>query len=195
MAHLQPPMTMMDFFRKSEGIWFTQRAVHHFDLTADESGESNLFVTVIEKDDPRVEKVCAQQGIDPANATGGATFHWQPVLDFSEPNPNYAAVLIDIPNRNNNSRGKLIRDRGYVEGIPVVSHYDFAPDGVLTIETDYDNNQGQERCWFITDDFRVRVSNVRMMNGVNLIAYCSERRCVTPEMLAQMTQQNLARAF
>jgi hypothetical protein len=41
---LVPPMTMMDFFRKSEGIWLTQRTVHHFDAVADESGESKLHV-------------------------------------------------------------------------------------------------------------------------------------------------------
>ena len=41
-------MTMMDFFRKSEGTWLTLRAVHHFDLVEDESGESNLIVRVIE---------------------------------------------------------------------------------------------------------------------------------------------------
>ena len=43
-------MTMMDFFRKSEGTWLTLRAVHHFDLVDDESGESNLIVQVVERD-------------------------------------------------------------------------------------------------------------------------------------------------
>jgi hypothetical protein len=185
---------MLDFFHKSEGTWFTQRSVHHFDLVADESGESNLIVQVIEREDPRVRDVCEQQGINPARATGGAAFTWQASLDLREPSPRNAAILIDIPDLENNARGKLIRDQGYVESIPVVSRYHFAADGVLTIDTDYDNNQGQERCWFITDDFRVRVSTVRMMNGVNLMTYCSERRCVTSEMLAQMSQQNLAKA-
>lgn len=190
---LKPPITMMDFFRKSQGTWFTQRSVHHFDLVADESGESNLIVQVIERDDPRVRDVCEQQGINPARATGGAAFTWQASLDLREPSPQNAAVLIDIPDLENNATGKLIRDQGYVESIPVVSRYHFATDGVLTIDTDYDNNQGQERCWFITDDFRVRVSTVRMMNGINLMTYCSERRCISSEMLAQMTQHHLAR--
>ena len=44
----QPPMTMMDFFRKSEGIWFIERSVHHFDVTQNESGRSNLIVDVIQ---------------------------------------------------------------------------------------------------------------------------------------------------
>jgi hypothetical protein len=184
-----PPMTMMDFFRKSAGTWFTERSVHHFDSVADESGESNLVVGVIEADDPRVAKVCALQNIDPVKAMGGGSFTWQSNLEDSEPNPNYAAILIDIPDDETKLSGKLIRDKGYVDGLPVISRYWFGKDGILTIDTDYDNNQGQERCWFLTDDFRVRVSTVRMMNGVSLMAYCSERRCVPLASLPQLSQK------
>lgn len=187
---LNVPMTMMNFFRKSEGIWLTQRNVHHFDAVADESGESNLIVTVIEADDPKVQQVCSLQNIEPNKAKGGATFNWQANTKDSEPNPDYAAILIDIPDDETGLTGKIIRDKGYVEGIPVVSRYWFGQDGILTINTDYENNQGQERCWFVTNDFRVRVSTVKMMNGVNLMTYCSERRCISPETLKSMVQNH-----
>ncbi len=190
---LQTPMTMMDFFRKSEGIWFTERSVHHFDLVADESGQSNLIVTVIEPDETIVSKVCESQGFDTTKACGGASFSWQPNIDDREPNPNFAAVLIDVPDDETGLSGKLLRDRGYVEKMSVISRYWFAKDGILTINTDYDSNQGQERCWFVTDDFRVRVSSVRTINGMNLMTYCSERRCVSPQALAKMIEVNLAR--
>ncbi|MGK7939906.1 MAG: phycobiliprotein lyase [Crocosphaera sp.] len=187
---LTSPMTMMDFFRKSEGIWFSQRTVHRFDSLADESGISNLIVTVLEKDDQRVLKVCQEQGVDPALVSGGASFAWQDNLEEKEPNPNYAAVLVDIPHASNPRSGNFLRNKGYVEGIPVVSAYHFAEDGVLTIETEYERNQGQERAWFITDDFRVRVTNVKMMNGVNLMGYCSERRCVSASRLSELIEQH-----
>jgi CpeS-like protein len=183
-------MTMMEFFTKSEGMWFTQRNVHHFDSSGDESGESNLYISVVSATDPRVATVCAQQDIDPTTASGGASFMWQPNKDPGEPNPEQAAVLIDVPDDDTRRSGKLIRNQGYVEKIPVVSRYWFGADGILTIDTDYDNNQGQERCWFITDDFRVRVSTVRMQNGVYLMTYCSERRCVTADDLQKMVEQN-----
>ncbi|MEO1404741.1 MAG: phycobiliprotein lyase, partial [Cyanobacteria bacterium J06635_1] len=86
--------------------------------------------------------------------------------------------------------GQLVRDRGYVENMPVVGRYWFAQDGVLTIDNEYEKNQGQERCWFITDDFRVRVSTTRLVNGVNLMAYCSERRFVTDDDLAAMVERH-----
>ena len=186
-------MTMMDFFHKSEGTWLTLRAVHHFDLVDDESGESNLIIQVVAKDDPKVMEICQQQSIDPAQAMGGGRFMWQANLDDVPPNEDYGAVLIDVPDDETKRSGKLIRDRGYVEKIPVISRYWFGQDGILTIDTEYDNNQGQERCWFINDDFRIRVSSVRTMDGVNLTTYCSERRCISDDILARMIDRNLAR--
>ena len=44
----------------------------------------------------------------------------------------------------------------------------------------------------MTDEFRVRVSTVKMLNGVNLMTYYSERRCVTSEMLAEMAQTSIS---
>jgi CpeS-like protein len=189
-----PPMTMMEFFHKSAGYWFTNRSVHHFDMVADESGASNLSIQIITADDPRVLPICAAQGIDAALAQGGASFSWMANLDDHEPNPDYAAILIDIPDDATGRSGKILRNKGYVENIPVVSRYWFGQDGILTIDTEYDDNQGQERCWFITDDFRVRVSTVRPLNGVSLMTYCSERRCVSPERLQAMIARNRDRA-
>lgn len=184
----------MEFFRKSEGKWFTERSVHHFDVIADESGESNLIVKVIEPEELKVKTACDLQGIDPATAMGGASFSWQDNLAEKEPNPDYAAILIDIPDDETKRSGKLIRDKGYLDKLPVISRYWFAQDGILTINTDYDDKQGQERCWFITDDFRVRVATATFMNGVSLVTYCSERRCVSPETLQQMVQKHRQRA-
>jgi len=189
-----PPMTMMDFFRKSEGTWFTQRTVHHFDEVVDESGESKLYVKMVEDHDPRIQKICISQGIDPAIAAGGASFMWQEHKDTQAPNPDQAAVLVDVPDGGTGQSGKLLRNQGYVEKIPVVSRYWFGQDGVLTIDTDYETHQGQERCWFMTDDFRVRVSTVRMLNGVYLMTYCSERRWVSEGDLSRMIQHNVHRA-
>jgi len=191
---LTPPLTMMDFFRKSEGVWFSERTVHRFDSAGDESGESNLIIKVLDKDDRRLQSICSEQGVDPILASGGASFQWQGNLSEKEPNPDYEAILVDIPHPQNPRTGKFLRNKGYVEGIPVLGVYHFADDGVLTIETEYERNQGQERCWFITDDFRVRVSTVKMIGGVNLMTYCSERRCVSPAKLEELIEQNRLRA-
>ena len=184
----------MDFFRKSEGTWLIQRNVHHFDAVSDESGVSNLTVKVIAPDDPRVKAACDLHGLGLHQAKGGGSFIWQDNLETAPPNDDYAAVLIDIPDDETLKSGQLIRDRGYINKKPVISRYWFGNDGILTIDTNYDDKQGQERAWFLNENFRIRVSSVRMMNGVNLTAYCSERRCVSPDALAQLIQANQARS-
>jgi hypothetical protein len=186
-------MTMMEFFKKSEGVWFSERTVHRFDSAGDESGESNLIIKVLDKNDPAVLEICQEQGADPTLVSGGASFQWQGNLSEKEPDPNYRAILVDIPNPDNPQQGKFLRNKGYVEGIPVVGVYHFADDGVMTIETEYERNQGQERAWFVTDNFRVRVSTVKMINGVNLMTYSSERRCVSPSFLEELMDKNRLR--
>jgi CpeS-like protein len=187
---LTSPMTMMDYFRKSEGVWFSERTVHNFDTAADESGKSNIIIDLLGRDDPRVLTVCEAQGVDPQQVSGAASFLWQDNLDDVSPNPNYAAILVDVPNPDDPRKGKFLRNRGYIEGIPVIGLYHFANDGVLTIETEYELNQGQERSWFINDRFRVRVMTVQLLNGVKQMAYCSERRCVSPTRLIEMVERN-----
>jgi hypothetical protein len=189
------PRDMMEFFQKSEGTWFTQRTVHHFEaVTADQSGESNISIEVLTADHTQIQAICEKQGIDPATAKGGASFLWQDNQDKQALDPDRAAVLVDVPDDESRQSGKLLRNQGYVEKIPVVSRYWFGRDGILTIDTDYDNNQGQERCWFINHDFRVRVSTVRNNNGVHITTYCSERRCVSDTDLAKMVAANANRA-
>jgi hypothetical protein len=189
------PQNMMEFFQKSEGTWFTQRTVHHFEaVTADQSGESNISIEVLTADRPQVQAVCQQQGIDPTKARGGASFLWQDNQDRNALDPDRAAVLVDIPDDASLQSGKLLRNQGYVEKIPVISRYWFGRDGILTIDTDYDSNQGQERCWFVNADFRVRVSTVRNNNGVHIMTYCSERRCIGETELAKLLAVNETRA-
>jgi CpeS-like protein len=189
------PHTMREFFQKSAGTWYTQRTVHHFDAAAqDQSGESNISIEVLPPTDPRVLSVCEQHKIAPSQASSGGSFFWQDNQDTSAPSDDKAAILVDIPNNDGGRSGKLLRNQGYVEKIPVISRYWFGQDGILTIDTDYENNQGQERCWFINHHFRVRVSNVRSTNGVYITTYCSERRCVDDAELAKMLERNAQRA-
>ena len=71
----------------------------------------------------------------------------------------------------------------------MISTYAFAQDGVLTITTRYDTNVGQERCWFVTDQVRMRVSSVQCLNGVSMTTYCTELRCPTDEDIQKLAAQ------
>ena len=77
----------------------------------------------------------------------------------------------------NPRRGFLLRDKGYIEKQPVISNYCFAEDGLLTITTRYDTNVGVERCWFVSEGVRIRVSSVQFLDGISMTTYCTELRC------------------
>ncbi len=171
------PMTMADFFEASRGTWLNRRSIHPLDHQDDEAADSNLVIEPFAADDHAVEKVCRTLNMSSSKATGGARFWWESNLKHGVRNEDYAAVVVDIPSDDDNLHGLLVRDVGYVEKQPVLSTYQFAEDGVLTITTRYDTNVGIERCWFVTDQVRMRVSSVQYMGGVSMTTYCTELRC------------------
>ena len=172
-------MTMVDFFEASRGTWLNRRAVHHLDHQDDEAADSNLVIEPFNTDDPAVLRICEALNIDTTNSTGGARFFWESNIKKGVRNDDYAAIVIDVPNLDNSRKGFLLRDVGYVEKQAVLSTYAFAEDGVLTITTRYDTNIGIERCWFVTDQIRMRVSSVQCLDGVAMTTYCTEFRCPT----------------
>ena len=183
-----PPMSMTDFFEASRGNWLNRRAVHHHDFQDDEAADSNLIIEPFGSDDDAVQKICEALKIDPTHCTGGARFWWESNLKKGVRNDDYAAVVVDIPKQDNSREGFLLRDVGYVEKQSVMSTYSFADDGVLTITTRYDTNIGVERCWFVTDQVRMRVSSVQCLDGVSMTTYCTEFRCPSDADIAEIAR-------
>ncbi|MCP9775974.1 phycobiliprotein lyase [Cyanobium sp. WAJ14-Wanaka] len=172
-----PPLTMAAFLAASAGTWLTRRAVHHLDHQDDEAGDSNLTIEPFDASDAVVQRVCESLDVGAGEAAGGARFWWESNLKEASRSEDQAAVLVDVVDAQNPRRGFLLRDKGYIEKQPVVSTYVFAEDGLLTITTRYDTNIGIERCWFVTNDVRIRVSSVQFLNGVSMTTYCTELRC------------------
>ena len=185
-------MTMEDFLHASRGTWMTRRAVHHLDHQDDEFADSNLIIEPFNVSDPAVATICANLGIDAAEAQGGARFWWESNLKMSTRSDDHAAVLINVPSVTNPRQGFLLRDKGYVEKQSVVSTYTFADDGVLTITTRYDTNVGIERCWFVTDSLRMRVSSVQCLDGVSMTTYCTEFRCPSDSDLIALRERAMS---
>ena len=185
-------MTMEDFLHASRGTWMTRRAVHHLDHQDDEFADSNLIIEPFNGSDPAVATICANLGIDAAEAQGGARFWWESNLKMSTRSDDHAAVLINVPSATNPRQGFLLRDKGYVEKQSVVSTYTFADDGVLTITTRYDTNVGIERCWFVTDSLRMRVSSVQCLDGVSMTTYCTEFRCPSDSDLIALRERAMS---
>ena len=187
------PCTMTDFLSASAGTWMIRRVVHHMDHQDDEAGDSNLTVAPFGTEDDCVASICAALGVDKNLACGGARFWWESNLKESERSEDRAAALVDVADREDPRQGFLLRDKGYVEKQAVVSRYRFDEEGVLTITTRYDTSVGIERCWFVTDQLRMRVSSVQCMDGVTMTTYCTERRCPTAGDILSHARQTALR--
>ena len=185
----ETPMSMAAFFKASHGTWLNRRAVHHLDHQDDEAADSNLIIEPFGPQDPEVSKICNNLNVKPEDCTGGSRFWWESNTKKGVRNDDYAAIVIDIPEKNDSTKGFLLRDVGYVEKNSVISTYSFASDGVLTITTRYDSNIGIERCWFVTDQLRMRVSSVQCLNGVTMTTYCTEFRCPTDDEIREVASR------
>ncbi|WP_233130092.1 phycobiliprotein lyase [Synechococcus sp. 1G10] len=187
------PMTMAEFLAASAGTWLTRRAVHHLDHQDDEAGDSNLTIEPFEASDAVVQRVCDSLGLASAQVAGGARFWWESNLKEGSRSDEQAAVLVDVVDDQNPRQGFLLRDKGYIEKQPVMSTYSFADDGLLTITTRYDTNVGVERCWFVTEGVRIRVSSVQFLDGVSMTTYCTELRCPSTDQLEAMSAEAQSR--
>jgi len=187
------PRSMSDFLEASAGNWMIRRVVHHLDHQDDEAGDSNLIVAPFGADDPCVASICSALGVDTQEAAGGARFWWESNLKKGDRSDDRAAALVNVADASDPSRGFLLRDKGYVEKQAVLSHYRFDEDGVLTITTRYDTSVGIERCWFVTDQLRMRVSSVQNLNGVSMTTYCTERRCTSTDDILSLAKSTADR--
>jgi len=185
---------MADFLAASRGTWLNRRSIHHLDHQDDEAADSNLVIEPFDSSDPVVDRVSQALRVETSRAAGGGRFWWESNLKKGTRNDDYAAVIVDVPEKEDSRKGFLLRDVGYVEKKSVISTYNFSADGVLTITTRYDTNVGTERCWFVTDQVRMRVSSVQCLNGVSMTTYCTELRCPSDDDIREVARQTQHKA-
>ncbi len=181
--------TVMDFFRQSEGQWMTQRTSHHLAFRQSENGRSTLLISVLDIDDPKVVSTCQMHDVDPALAAGGARVRWNGEQDWDNDEYKGDVILVPLPNPEDPSRGRLLRDQGYAEKVPVIGHYRMEPDGAMILTTAYEMTESEERLWFASPNLRLRTSVVKRFGGFSMASFCSEIRKLSPtEPTAQETE-------
>lgn len=167
-----------EFFQKSAGKWKSQRTTHHLPFRRAESGDSNILVESLGPEDERVIAICKEQNIDPNLAVGGAYVTWAGSMAWDKEDENHqgSTVFALIPDQDNPQKGKLIRERGYAEIVPVVGEYEVDQEDALLLITEYETMSIIERFWFPNPNIRVRTSTVKRFGGFNTATFCVETR-------------------
>ena len=173
------PMDVMAFFRRSAGRWRSQRATHHLAFRRAEVGDSKIEVASLEANDSRIIALCEMHGIDPALAMGGSAVQWLGAMSWDregEGNHQGQTAFAIVPDAGSSHKGRLLRERGYAEIVPVVGRYEMDPEDGLVLVTEYETMSSRERFWFAGENVRFRTSAVKRFGGFSTASFCAEVR-------------------
>ena len=167
-----------EFFQQSAGKWKSQRTTHHLPFRRAESGGSDIMVEFLEADDPKVIAICEMHQEDSQLAIGGAFVSWDGSMAWDKENEDHqgTTVFALIPEPNDPRQGKLLRERGYAEIVPVAGKYHMDEEDGLVLITEYETMSIIERFWFANRDLRLRSSTVKRFGGFNTATFCAESR-------------------
>ncbi|MGK7951470.1 MAG: phycobiliprotein lyase [Xenococcaceae cyanobacterium] len=178
----------MEFFQRSAGNWRSQRTTHHLPFRRAETGGSDIKVETLTADDVRISEICQMHDVEPNLAIGGAFVSWDGSMAWDKENENHegTTVFALIPDGDNPRKGKLLRERGYAEIVPVAGLYEMDDEDGLVLVTEYETMSIVERFWFVNPNLRLRSSTVQRFGGFNTATFCAESRVLT-----EVTKENL----
>lgn len=171
-------MDGLTFFQNSAGKWLSQRTTHHLPFRRAETGGSKITVETLEAGHPKIVEICQMHSFEPSLAVGGSYVTWDGTMEWDRDNENHKGetVFALIPESEDGRRGKLLRERGYAEIVPVAGEYYLDHEDALVLTTEYETMKIYERFWFVTPNVRLRTSTVQRFGGFNTATFCIEVR-------------------
>ncbi len=172
-------MNVMEFFQQSEGKWLSQRTTHHLAFKRSEGGESEISVETLTVEDSKILEICKLHNVDPSLAIGGAQVQWMGTMAWdrsSEENHEGSTVFVLVPDEDNPRNGRLLREVGYAEIVPVIGRYEMDDEDGLVLITEYDTMSSKEHFWFASPDVRIRSGTVKRFGGFSTASFCTETR-------------------
>jgi hypothetical protein len=141
-----------------------------------------ITVETLPADDPRIIEICKMHNEDPAQSVGGSFVTWNGAMAWDKEGEDHKGetVFALIPDADNPRNGKLLRERGYAEIVPVAGRFEMDEDDALNLITEYETMSVIERFWFATPDLRLRTSAVKRFGGFNTATFCAEARTAEP---------------
>lgn len=176
-------MDGLTFFQQSAGKWRSQRTTHHLPFRRAETGSSEITVETLTEQDPKIIEICQMHSFDPESSVGGSYVTWDGAMQWDKEDENHKGetVFALIPDSTNPRAGKLLRERGYAEIMPVAGEYYLDHEDALVLSTEYETMSIYERFWFVTENVRLRTSTVKRFGGFNTATFCIEVRDVENE--------------
>jgi len=177
-------MDITEFVERSIGRWRSQRSAHHLAFAHFEEVISTIDIVALDRESPDVIALCKAYGIDPLSTTHPFRMSWQGESDWDDEDDGElsgSTVLVPVPDPDDRSRGKLLRDRGYAETVAAAATYRLTDDGTFILLSSYDRAAAEEKIWFATPNLRFRVSSIKTSDGKGVVtaSFASEIRSLS----------------
>lgn len=178
-------MNIHKFVSCSIGQWRSQRSAHHLAFSHFEAVESVIDIEPIADDDAAVVDLCKDYDVDPRQIVTPFKMRWEGYSDWDdgEKAMKGSSVLVPVPDLEQPNKGKLLREQGYAETMPAAGEYHFTDDGTFVLTTCYDRAAAEEKIWFVSENFRCRVSLIKTSGGSGVVtaSFSSEIRQLPSE--------------
>ena len=167
-------MNISEFFQHSVGKWVSQRTSHHLAQNQSQGAKADLMIESLSSTHPTLIQLCQQQGVDPTSAVGLQVSWSNSIAEGSTKSESGSSLLIAIPDAAQPHQGQIISRINNTQ--PILGHYAIGSDEVLTLTSEADRIQSEERVWFASENFRLRTNVIKRNGSANLAAFCSEIR-------------------
>ncbi len=177
-------MNIDEFVERSLGKWRSQRSAHHLAFHHFEEVNSQIEILPLENSDDRVIALCKANQVDPHLVSSPFYMSWEGESDWDEDEVLAGStVLVPVPDLENPTQGRLLREQGYAETVPAIGQYQLIEDGSFILNTTYERASAEEKIWFATPNLRFRVSLIKTGDGkgVTTASFSSEIRVLNPD--------------
>ncbi|MGJ5633549.1 phycobiliprotein lyase [Nostoc sp. CALU 1950] len=169
-------MNIEEFFQLSTGKWFSHRTSQHLAFNQSEHSKSDIIIETLVVDHPEVVKLCQQYKINPSSASCATKITWNGTMDKDQAKHSGSTMLVSIPDADNPTQGKLLREIVDANKIPVAGRYKFDSDDALILTIEDETIYSEERLWFASPNLRMRVNILKSFGGFSITSFTSEIR-------------------
>ncbi|MEH2269010.1 MAG: phycobiliprotein lyase [Nostoc sp.] len=169
-------MNIEEFFQLSAGKWFSHRTSQHLAFNQSENSKSDIIIETLAVDHPEAIKLCQQYKINPSSASCATKITWNGTMEKDQVKHSGSTVLVSVPDADNPTQGKLLREIVDVKKTPVAGRYKIDSDGALILTIEDETISSEERLWFASPNLRMRVNVLKSFGGFSITSFTSEIR-------------------
>ncbi|MEH1782962.1 MAG: phycobiliprotein lyase [Nostoc sp.] len=169
-------MNIEEFFQLSAGKWFSHRTSQHLAFNQSEHSKSDIIIETLALDHPEAIKLCQKYKINPSSASCATKITWNGTTEKDQVKHSGSTVLVSVPDADNPTQGKLLREIVDANKTPVAGRYKIDSDGALILSTEDENTSSEERLWFASPNLRMRVNVLKSFGGFSITSFTSEIR-------------------